>query len=99
MSAIRMNAGSTNGMWFFFLALIGSERKEPCRTNKTSAYLCFFSSVRVFKKMQERRKGSKEGQKQKVAHPLLNHGFCFFLQGTRLIKTSNEAFLVYPLLA
>ena len=81
MSAIMMNAESTNGMWFFFLALIGSERKEPCRTNKTSSYLCFFSSVSVFKKMQERRKGSKEGQKQKIVYLSSTMDSAFFSRG------------------
>ena len=81
MSAIIMNAGSTNGMWFFFLALIGSERKEPCRTNKTSSYLCLFSSVRVFKKCKREEKEAKKDKSRKSRTLSSTMDSAFFSRG------------------
>lgn len=58
-----------------------------------------FSALLVFSKMQERRKESKEGQKQKIVKPLPQPWILLFLQGTCLIKARNEASLVYSLFA
>lgn len=76
------------------------ERDEKALWNEQDFFLSLlFLLCLCFQKMQERRKVSKKEQKQKIVKSFLSHGFCFFLQGTCLIKARNEAFLVYPLLA